>query len=76
VKVVCTGGGANNNFLLDLLNQQKDTVSYIIPDENIISFKEAIIFAFLGLKYMENIDNCPTGIGGLLVKGNLPIIRY
>jgi len=51
-------------------------MEYIIPDENIVSFKEAIIFAYLGLKYMENIENCQTGIGGSLVKGNLSSFKY
>ncbi len=47
--VLLTGGGAYNLFLIELLKKQAPNTKIIIPDASIISFKEAIIFAFLGL---------------------------
>lgn len=46
--ILITGGGAKNNFIFQLL--QKDRKRLILPSETLIDFKEALIFAFLGLK--------------------------
>lgn len=47
-KVLVTGGGAHNGFLMERLRTlTKATVE--IPDKLIVDYKEAIIFAFLGL---------------------------
>lgn len=49
-KMLVTGGGAKNHFLIELLKiQANEKVDIIIPDVQIVDFKEAIIFAFLGL---------------------------
>jgi anhydro-N-acetylmuramic acid kinase len=48
--VLCTGGGAFNSFLIArMLHHAGDDASLIIPDENVIKFKEALVFSFLGL---------------------------
>lgn len=50
VTVMCTGGGAFNRFFITrLLDLGGDNVSLILPDENVIKFKEAMVFAFLGV---------------------------
>ncbi len=72
-KVLITGGGAKNKFLIKLLIE-KAQKKIIIPDELIIDYKEAIIFAFLGLLRMlrkTNVSKTVTGakqnnIGGAL----------
>jgi anhydro-N-acetylmuramic acid kinase len=49
-KMLITGGGAKNDFLIELIKDQtKEITEIIIPDVQTIDFKEAIIFAFLGL---------------------------
>lgn len=62
-KVLITGGGAFNQFLIDLI-KQKSSNKIIIPNKQIIEYKEALIFAFLGLlKYQDNI-NCLATVTG------------
>ncbi len=46
--ILVTGGGAKNLFLMQCIQQQTQC-QIIYPSEQIIEFKEALIFAFLGL---------------------------
>ncbi|RKS44898.1 anhydro-N-acetylmuramic acid kinase [Gillisia mitskevichiae] len=56
VEVLFTGGGVFNTFLMELL-QHKTTAKLTIPSSEIINFKEAVIFGFLGvLKLREEIN--------------------
>lgn len=49
-RVLCTGGGAFNRFLLyRLVEHGGDVNTLVLPDETIINFKEALVFAFLGV---------------------------
>lgn len=49
--ILITGGGAKNEFLIHLI-KSKSKKTIIIPDELIIDYKEALIFAFLGVLYL------------------------
>ena len=63
--ILITGGGAHNVFLIELLrNKLKNDV--IIPDLNTVDFKEALIFAFLGLLRSLGIHNCLSSVTGSL----------
>jgi len=62
-KILVTGGGAYNNFLIDLINR-KSNAEIIIPQQNIIEYKEALVFAFLGLLRWLNIPNCLSSVTG------------
>jgi len=61
--VFITGGGAKNTYLVERI------ASYfkgkcIVPDEKIIDYKEAIVFAFLGARYLRNEStNVPSVTG-------------
>jgi anhydro-N-acetylmuramic acid kinase len=56
---LCTGGGAFNRFFISrLLDLGGDNVSLILPDENVIKFKEAMVFAFLGVLRVRGEVNC------------------
>ncbi len=61
--VLVTGGGAYNLFLMDLI-RSKTTKTITIPDKLIIEFKEALIFAFLGLLRFLNKPNCLHNVTG------------
>ena len=54
--VLVTGGGVYNQYLIGLI-KNKCAAELFIPDENIINFKEAIVFAYLGLlRYLNKIN--------------------
>lgn len=52
-KVLVTGGGAFNSFLMENI-ASKFNGELITPDEKIIAFKEALIFAFLGARFIRH----------------------
>lgn len=51
-KLMVTGGGAFNSFLIERL-QKLSGIQVHVPDSKIINFKEAIIFAFIGALYLN-----------------------
>jgi anhydro-N-acetylmuramic acid kinase len=58
-KVLCTGGGAFNSFLIArMLQHGGDGITFIIPDEEVIKFKEAMVFGFLGVLRCRHEINC------------------
>ena len=63
--VLLTGGGVFNTFLLKKIKSyNKLNNNFIVPNSDIVSFKEAIIFGYLGLlRYLnyENISKTVTG---------------
>ncbi|MBL6963523.1 MAG: anhydro-N-acetylmuramic acid kinase [Bacteroidetes bacterium] len=58
-----TGGGAYNSFLMELI-QEKIKGEIIIPGKDILEFKEAVIFAFLGVLRSRNEINCLASVTG------------
>lgn len=78
-KVLLTGGGAFNTFLVERMAKNAPDSEYVVPDNMTVNFKEALIFAFLGALYINNIPSClksVTGakydnIGGALYKAGI-----
>jgi anhydro-N-acetylmuramic acid kinase len=62
-KVLVSGGGAYNDYLIHLIRSKTDS-EIILPSKNIIEFKEALIFAFLGVLRNLNINNCYSSVTG------------
>jgi anhydro-N-acetylmuramic acid kinase len=50
-QMLCTGGGAFNHFLTERLKEEllKADVELVIPDKKLVSNKEALIMAFIGV---------------------------
>ncbi len=62
--ILITGGGAYNTFFIETLKAKCPNYELIIPESKIIDFKEALIFAFIGLlRYLEQI-NCLKDVTG------------
>ncbi len=60
-----TGGGAHNTYLISRLNYYLDkNIEITIPDTLTINFKEALVFAFLGLLRLENKINGLQSVTG------------
>lgn len=74
-KLLITGGGAFNKFLIERIDALCPC-EIVIPERQIIEYKEALIFAFLGTLYMADEPNCLASvteapidnIGGMLFK--------
>lgn len=64
-KILVTGGGTFNTFLMEELKRYSKN-EIVIPDSEIINYKEALIFALLGLLRSENQANCLRSVTGAL----------
>lgn len=63
--VLCTGGGTLNSFLMyRLIENCGDDATLVIPEKEVIDFKEAIVFAFLGVLRSRNEINCLKSVTG------------
>ena len=64
-RVLCTGGGTFNSFLISrLLDYCGDDATLFIPEDDIIKFKEALVFAFLGVLRVRGEINCLQSVTG------------
>lgn len=61
--ILVTGGGSYNNFLMELF-RKKTVHQIIIPENKLVQFKEALVFAFLGLLKINNTVNCYASVTG------------
>lgn len=62
-RMLVTGGGAFNVFLIERIKAHS-SVEIILPSREIIEFKEAVVFAFLGVLRWLGIDNCLASVTG------------
>lgn len=64
--VMITGGGAKNSFLIAKISEMYSG-NIILPEDDLIDFKEALIFAFLGVLNLRNENNCLAQVTGAKV---------
>ena len=63
VKVLITGGGAYNTFLIERLSANTNS-KIVIPSKFLIEYKEALIFGLLGILRLRNEINCLSSVTG------------
>ncbi|MGI6292462.1 MAG: anhydro-N-acetylmuramic acid kinase [Bacteroidales bacterium] len=63
-KILITGGGAKNKFLIERIQFFAKESQLIIPEDKLVEYKEALIFAFLGLLRLQQTPNCLKSVTG------------
>lgn len=62
-KVLFTGGGTYNTYLLERIRHFSET-EIIVPEKKVIDYKEALIFAFMGVLKINNEINVLSSATG------------
>jgi anhydro-N-acetylmuramic acid kinase len=63
--VLVSGGGAYNEYLIECIREySQGAFQLVIPNELIVSYKEALVFAFLGVLKLRNEPNCLRSVTG------------
>jgi anhydro-N-acetylmuramic acid kinase len=64
-KILITGGGTFNSFLLERMNNLKK-INLVLPSSKLIEYKEALIFGLLGVLKLRNENNCLKSVTGAI----------
>jgi anhydro-N-acetylmuramic acid kinase len=62
-KVLVTGGGAFNKTLIDHLRSHTDA-EIVVPEDKIVDYKEALVFALMGVLRVQNKTNVYASVTG------------
>src|SRR5258705_4903918 len=65
-QLLATGGGAFNSFLMKCItdNLKQLDIEVIIPDTNLVNYKEALIMAFIGILRWRQENNVLSSVTG------------
>ena len=63
-RILITGGGVYNDFLLERIQTHLPEMKIIIPSSEILEFKEALIFALLGILKLRGEINVLSSVTG------------
>jgi len=74
-KYLITGGGVHNDFLVTAIEKEL-MQNIIIPNSQIIDFKEALIFAFMGALRIERKINCLASATGANSDSSVGVVYF
>ncbi|MCA6423677.1 MAG: anhydro-N-acetylmuramic acid kinase [Flavobacterium sp.] len=74
-KMLITGGGAYNDFLIGRMHHYLPNLVLIIPDVKTLEYKEALIFALLGVLKLRNEINVLSSVTGAKMDHSSGIIH-
>ena len=74
-RVLVTGGGAFNKHLMNELKSFSSS-RYVVPPSQLVMYKEALIFGFLGLLRWRNEINCLSSVTGARRDHSSGVIWY
>lgn len=63
-RILATGGGAYNEFLIERIQSHLPEMEIIIPSAKILEYKEALIFALLGVLKLRGEINVLSSVTG------------
>jgi len=65
-KLLVTGGGAFNSFLIQRLSADLSSaeIEVVVPDENLVKYKEALIMALIGVLRWRQEYNVLSSVTG------------
>jgi anhydro-N-acetylmuramic acid kinase len=65
-RLLVTGGGAFNNFLIQQIAEQLKelTIEVVVPDARLVNYKEAMIMAFIGVLRWRQENNVLSSVTG------------
>lgn len=75
-KMLVTGGGAHNAFLVERIKHHLSDWDITTPSKQIIDFKEAIVFGFLGALKLENKINVLASVTGAAKDSSSGVIHF
>lgn len=73
-KILFTGGGVYNQYLMDRIKNYSNNRKIDVPEKTVADFKEAMIFAFLGVLFVRgevNVLKSYSGAGADCIGGAL-----
>lgn len=62
-RILFTGGGSLNKFLIERINSLSGQI-ISVPDNELVNYKEALVFAFLGILRIQNKINVINTVTG------------
>ncbi|AZQ62726.1 anhydro-N-acetylmuramic acid kinase [Flammeovirga pectinis] len=75
-RLLITGGGAFNSFLVDRIKAHCTSTEVVIPSEKIINYKEALLFAFLGCLRLKKENNSLKSVTGASIDNCGGVIHH
>jgi anhydro-N-acetylmuramic acid kinase len=63
-RMLVTGGGAHNTFLIEQLRHELGGIEVVVPDAALVDYKEALIMALIGVLRWREENNVLASVTG------------